>query len=891
MDSQENKHRDWNRLEPRIQKAWQESLAKKTAPSKNSNPFTIMMPPPNVTGTLHAGHALNMTLQDILIRWNRLLGQDCFWIPGTDHAGIATQNVMERKLRARGQSRTELGREAFETEIHKLKGEHQRIIRDQLKALGTSADWSREQFTMNEAFQEATREAFCQLFERGKIYRGQYLVNWCCRCQTALSKEESPKAERRAKFYYIRYLLADEEGSITIATTRPETLLGDTAIAVNPKDTRYQSLIGKQALLPILGRRIPIIGDRHAQFGENQIGTGALKVTPAHDPHDFEIAKRHGLPMISLLTESGQMNENAGEFAGLPFWEAREKIVTRLSELGQLEDLEDLEHAVPECYRCHSDIEPRLSTQWFVSMDEMAKKALEVHRAGDLEWQPSFYGKIFEHWLENIQDWCISRSLWWGHRIPAYYCQDCDGEHCNENREGELRFSESAQPIVARDKPERCPRCGSEQLTQDPDVLDTWFSSWLWPFAAFGWPHETEDLQSFYPTQTLITGMDILFFWVSRMIMAGLEFRGQLPFKTAFIHGMVTDEQGEILTKSKGNGIDPRAIIRSDSADALRFALILSGSEGGESKLSKDHIRQGRSFATKIWNAARLILSQGDIPGMKPGSWTELEDRWMADSLQKQHRKLTSLFEKNKLHEALQSLYASFRGDFCDWYLESLKARWRGPGKSQASASAALFFRHYLQLLHPFLPFITEDLWGRFKSGSGLLMNSRLEEPGKSWQFPSESDDFELIRGLSRGLRDLRRRQGWGKSRTITLYLSPDSDRESLLRRSGDLLQLLAGKLELRFESKQGEDGFCPLLFGTNTAWIESGGVEDRERARRRIESALQKLQKGLLKLDAQLANKGFLGKAPQAVIERSRATRRAWRDEARVLEKELEDL
>lgn len=891
MDSKLPKHRDWTHLEPQIQKLWIASLARQNETESGAETYTIMMPPPNVTGTLHAGHALNMTTQDILIRWNRMIGKDSLWIPGTDHAGIATQNVMERRLRAKGQSRFELGREAFEAKIHSFTGEHQRIIREQLQALGASPDWSREQFTMNPRFQRATKEAFCRLYETGKIYRGQYLVNWCCRCQTALSKEESPKIEKRAMFYTIRYDLADEDGSISIATTRPETLLGDTAIAVNPKDPIYQSFIGKEAILPILGRRIPIIADSHAQFGENQIGTGALKVTPAHDPHDFEIAKRHKLPMISLLTDDGHMNENSGEWRGLPSHEARQDILKRLTEEGRIEKIEALSHGVPECYRCHTDIEPRLSTQWFVSMGDMANRALEKHRAGEINWQPSFYGKIFEHWLENIQDWCISRSLWWGHRIPAYFCLPCNQDQWTLSSENEYRFNEHSTPIVARETPKTCPSCGSAEIIQDCDVLDTWFSSWLWPFAAFGWPNENPDLARYYPSQTLITGKDILFFWVSRMIMAGLEFTDQLPFKTALIHGMVTDEHGEILTKSRGNGMDPREIVRSDSADALRFALMFSGSEGGETRLSEDHIRQGRSFTTKIWNAARLILGQNHQGEPGPESLNSLEDQWMAERIRERSRENHELLAKNKIQDALQALYLSFRNEFCDWYLESLKRRWQDPEITDTTAIARMFFGIYLRLLHPFLPFITEMLWDSFRDGGDLLMNAQYPSLPDTWHYQEETEAFEQIQTISRSIRDFRRRRGISHSLELSLFFEPRHEFEQSLKKGGHLLQGLAGLKSIQTGARSTGGSFCQITVGASKAWIESSAFLDHDREKTRILGKLSKLAAGIATLQTKLANKGFLENAPEAVIERSRASLEDWKREEAALKEELDGL
>ncbi|MEZ0229518.1 MAG: valine--tRNA ligase, partial [Planctomycetota bacterium] len=598
-----------DRFDPQtVEKHWYAEWEKRgvfhAEPTDPRPPFCIVIPPPNVTGVLHMGHALNNTFQDAITRWRRMQGRNACWIPGTDHAGIATQNVVERELKKNEKkTRHDLGRAEFLKRVWAWKEQSGGTIIKQLKAIGSSCDWQHEQFTMSPELSRAVREVFVKLYEEGLIYRGRRLVNWCSRCQTALSNEEAEPEKITGAFWYIKYPL-DGGGHVTIATTRPETMLGDTAVGVNPDDETKKSLVGRTAILPFVNRKIPIIADEHVLFGEKQVGSGALKVTPAHDPNDFEICQRHKLPMINILEEDGSINEHGGEFKGLDRFEARKLIVEKLEALGLLEKTDKITHDVPHCQRCKTIVEPLLSVQWFVRMKPLADRALKAHEAKEVLWYPEARGNLYKRWLEEIRDWCISRQLWWGHRIPVFYCARCDAEHVKNGK-----FGEGAHPLVSREDLAKCPKC-SGPVVQDEDVLDTWFSSWLWPFSTQGWPDKTKMLDTFYPTDVLVTGWDIIFFWVARMIMAGYHFTGKRPFKDVFIHGLVRDEQNRKMSKSLGNAIDPLVIIEKFSADALRFTLVFLTSEGQDCKISERRFEEGRNFTTKVWNAARLVLAQ-----------------------------------------------------------------------------------------------------------------------------------------------------------------------------------------------------------------------------------------------------------------------------------------
>ncbi|MBU1888034.1 MAG: valine--tRNA ligase, partial [Candidatus Omnitrophica bacterium] len=690
-------------VEEVLYKKWVEKGLFHSGPEPSRAPFTIVIPPPNVTGILHMGHALNNNIQDILIRWRRMQGFNALWVPGTDHAGIATQNVVERKVRKEGRTRQELGRENFVKEVWKWREEHGNTIINQLKRLGASCDWQRTRFTMDKGLSDAVAEAFEQLYNKGLIYRGDYIINWCPRCQTALSDEEAPHVEIEGKLYYIKYPflhsaerpstplrtgIAQSEG-IIVATTRPETMLGDVAVAVNPKDRRYKKLIGRKLILPLVDREIDIIAD---DFVDKKFGTGAVKITPAHDPNDFEISKRHALEPVKVMAPDGKMNKNAGRFAGMDRFQARETIVRELEEKGLLVKMEKHQHAVGHCYRCHTIVEPYLSLQWFVKMKPLAVPAIEAVKTGKIRFYPKRWTKVYLNWMENIRDWCISRQIWWGHRLPVYYCRDCV-EQANGFTVDSLQLTEKNKGVmVSKVKPEKCPRCGSADIYQDEDVLDTWFSSWLWPFSTLGWPEKTSDLEYFYPTSVLVTAPEILFFWVARMIVSGLEFMKDIPFKDVYLHGTVRDLTGKKMSKSLGNVIDPIDIINEFGSDALRYSMIAITATGQDVFLSKEKFEIGRNFANKIWNASRFVLmnvglkaqgfprlgsallttSRSGQAKLKAGSFS-MADKWILSRLNRTVEAVTKALENYKFNEAESIVYDFFWHYFCDWYVEMVK--------------------------------------------------------------------------------------------------------------------------------------------------------------------------------------------------------------------------
>ncbi|MBI4838635.1 MAG: valine--tRNA ligase, partial [Nitrospirae bacterium] len=679
-----------------------------TAESKSDKPaYCIVIPPPNVTGSLHLGHALDVTLQDILIRWKRMSGFNALWMPGTDHAGIATQNVVEKELKKEGLSRHEIGREAFIKKVWEWKEKYGGRIVHQLKRLGASCDWSRERFTLDEGLSKAVREVFVRLYEEGLIYRGDYIINWCTRCQTALSDLEVEHEDVKGKLYFINYPFADEEGSVTVATTRPETMLGDTAVAVNPGDERYKDIIGKTLRLPLLNRKIPVIAD---EFVDASFGTGAVKVTPAHDPNDFEIAKRHGLPFIKIMTGEGVMSEAAGPYQGQDRFKCRENILRDLKSEGFLSEHKEHLIGLGHCYRCKTVVEPYLSKQWFVKVKPLADEALRAVKDGRIKIIPSGWENSYFDWMENIKDWCISRQIWWGHRIPVWYCQKMQNEKCRTQN----------GVIVSREKPAACPYCGSEasSLVQENDVLDTWFSSALWPFSTLGWPDDTEDLKTFYPTSVLVTGFDILFFWVARMIMMGLKFMGEVPFKDVYIHALIRDASGQKMSKSKGNVIDPIEMIETHGADAFRFTLTAFAAQGRDIKFSVDRVEGYRHFINKIWNAARFILMNIKQPGdVKPVSGVEhlsLADRWILSRLSTVAQDVNAALAEYRFNDAAGILYQFIWHEFCDWYIEMVKPVLYGEDEKVRSAAINTLVHALevsLRLLHPFMPFITEKLW------------------------------------------------------------------------------------------------------------------------------------------------------------------------------------
>ena len=685
---------DPKQVEDKTYRFWLEKRYFHAEPNPKKKPYTIVIPPPNITGQLHLGHALDCTLQDSIIRFKRMQGYEALWLPGTDHASIATEAKIVEAMRKEGVTKDDLGREGFLERAWEWKKTYGGKIVEQLKKMGSSCDWERERFTLDEGCSEAVKEVFIRLYEKGLIYRGERIINWCPHCLTSISDAEVEYEEHDGHFWHIRYPLSNGSGYLEIATTRPETLLGDTALAVHPDDERYQALVGKTVILPLVGREIPIVADSYVEM---DFGTGVVKITPAHDPNDFEVGLRHNLPVINVMNDDATINENGGKYRGMGRYECRKQIVADLEAEGFLVKVEDHKHNVGSCYRCSTTVEPRVSKQWFVKMEPLAGPAIEAVRSGETKFVPDRFSKIYYHWMENIKDWCISRQLWWGHRIPAWYCQDC----------GEV--------IVAKEEPHTCPKCGSKNLQQDPDTLDTWFSSALWPFSTLGWPNQTEELKYFYPTSTLVTGYDIIFFWVARMIFSGVENMGKSPFETVFIHGIVRDAQGRKMSKSLGNGIDPLKVIDEYGADALRFTLATGNSPGNDMRFVEEKVKASRNFANKIWNATRFILMNlsDEIDKPELPQRLQTEDKWILSKLNTLIKEVTENLERFELGIAVQKLYDFIWDVLCDLYIELTKSRIQAGGESAKSAQQVLIYvmNQCLKLLHPIMPFITEEIW------------------------------------------------------------------------------------------------------------------------------------------------------------------------------------
>jgi valyl-tRNA synthetase len=827
------------------------------APDPAKKPYVIVIPPPNVTAVLHAGHAFNNTIQDIYIRYKRKTGFETLWQPGTDHAGIATQNAVERHLAEQKISRHDLGREKFVEKVWEWREKYGSTIIHQLKKLGCSCDWSRERFTMDDMLSKAVVEVFVRLYEKGLIYQGKYIINWCPRCATALSDEEVEHRETSGHLWYFNYPLKEGHSGVVVATTRPETMLGDTAIAVNPNDRRYKNLIGKIIILPLMNREIPIITD---DFVDPDFGTGAVKVTPAHDPNDFLMGQRHNLEQINILNPDGTLNENAGQFAGLDRFVARNQVIQAMEKLGFLEKVTTHHHSVGHCHRCGTIIEPYLSKQWFVKVAPLAKPALEVVRNGEIRLHPhDRWFKTYEHWMENVRDWCISRQLWWGHRIPVYYCSDCD------------------HMMVLRSAPESCGACGSTRIRQDEDVLDTWFSSWLWPFSTQGWPEPTEDLNYFYPTDLLVTGPDIIFFWVARMIMAGLEFMGRIPFRDVLLNGIVRDEFGRKMSKSLGNGIDPLEMIDLYSADAVRFTLVMLSSEGQDINLSPGNFEMGRNFSNKIWNAYRFLsmhLGEADTDVKKYKPHFELADRWILSRFQKTIRQINESLEKFRVNESLNIMYQFFWHDYCDWYLELAKGRLydkkeKLPRKT-ALAVAAYIMKESMSLLHPYIPFITEEIWQALKlkgEKSVVIQSWPMVEP----ELINETSETEmqLIQDTIGAIRNIRAEMNVPPGKTAHLYLRGNSEGTDIVNRHWRYFSSLAKVESIReYSDKIGHEPVATAVVGALELFLPMSDLVDLEKEKSRLENEMKRLsglEKGLM---AKLSNEKFLEKAPREIVE-----------------------
>lgn len=848
-------------------------------------PFCIVIPPPNVTGQLHMGHAWDNTLQDILVRWHRMLGDNTLWVPGTDHAGIATQAKVEAALAEEGLSKYDLGREDFVERVWAWKEEYGGRIINQLKRLGSSCDWQRLRFTMDEGCSRAVREVFVSLYEKGLIYRADRIINFCPQCNTTLSDIEVEHQERQGNLWHIRYPLADGTGYITVATTRPETMLGDTAVAVHPDDERYQSLIGRTVILPLMNREIPIIAD---EYVEREFGSGAVKITPAHDPNDYEMGLRHHLPKVTVIGKDGKMTEEAGVYAGLERYEARKRVLSDLEADGYLIEVAEHEHAVGECYRCGTVVEPLISKQWFVKMAPLAEPAIEVVKTGQIRFVPERFAKIYLNWVENIRDWCISRQLWWGHRIPVWYCQEC----------GEV--------IVSREDPTTC-ACGSANLEQDPDVLDTWFSSALWPFSTLGWPEETPELAHFYPTSVLVTGFDIIFFWVARMIFMGLEFAKDIPFHEVFIHGLMRDAQGRKMSKSLGNGIDPLEVIEEYGADALRFSIVTGVAPGYDMRFRIEQVAASRNFANKIWNAARFAqmnladYTGGLLPTEELVSLPlELPDQWILDRYSQVATEVNRQLGRYDLGEAARVLYEFIWADFCDWYIELVKGRLYGKSTAQSKQVVQAVLTYVLEgtmrLLHPFMPFITEEIWQSLKIGGDTIMTTAYPQGESVLSFPQAAHTMTTFIEVVRTIRNARVEAEVPLGKRIEAILLVEdrllADFASIEAEFSALASLSRLSI-LPANSPKPEKALSALAAGVEI-YLPLAGMLDVEKELERLTKERERLVQEVARAEQKLANEAFISKAPAAVVENEKAKLAAYQaDLAKVKERisEVESL
>ncbi|MCD6489279.1 MAG: valine--tRNA ligase [Thermodesulfobacterium sp.] len=850
---------DPKKIEEKWYEIWEKRGYFEPTYDKNKPKFSIVIPPPNVTGALHIGHALNNTLQDVLVRYKRMDGYDVLWVPGTDHAGIATQNVVEREIAKEGLTRYDLGREKFLERVWEWKAQYGNRIINQLKKLGASCSWFCERFTMDEGLTRAVREVFVKLWEEGLIYKGDYIINWCPRCQTALADLEVEFESVAGKLWYIKYPLEDGSGYITVATTRPETMLGDTAVAVHPEDERYSSLIGKKIKLPLIGRIIPIIADKVV---DPEFGTGAVKVTPAHDFADFEIAKRHKLPFVKVIDEKGKMTDEAGGYAGLNRFEARKRVIEDLKSQGFLEKEEDYQLVLGHCYRCNTVIEPLLSKQWFVSTKPLAQPAISAVKYGFIKFIPENWVNLYFDWMKNIRDWCISRQIWWGHRIPVWYCNSC----------GEIIVSK-------KDEIKECPNCGSEELERDEDVLDTWFSSALWPFSTLGWPEKTEALSTFYPTSVLVTSFDIIFFWVARMIMMGIHFMGQIPFKNVYIHALVRDEKGQKMSKSRGNVIDPLEMIDKYGTDALRFTLIALAAQGRDIKLSEARIEGFKHFINKIWNAGRFVLMnlKDYLPEEKELNIEKLPlfSRWILSKLQKTIKITREKLEEFEFDQAAMQIYHFFWDKFCDWYLEVSKIYLKHPEYRGSTQKVLLeVFKNSLKLLHPFIPFITEEIWQYLpeKETEHIIV---AKYPVFEKKFVDEKCEklVNILQELVVGIRSVKAEYNLtSKINLSIIFKSTNKKVLYLIESQKEVIKFLAKISEIDLKSEyEKRKGEISAVLSEGEIFINLADLIDIEKEIKRLEKEKKKIEKKLVQIEKKLKNKDFLERAPKEVVEKER--------------------
>ena len=866
------KQYDPTQVESQIYQMWLDSDCFKAEPDPDKKPYSIVMPPPNVTGQLHMGHALDSTLQDILTRYKRMEGYSALWLPGTDHAGIATQIKVEEELRVKeGKTRYDLGREKFLERVWAWKEKYGSRIVEQQRKLGVSCDWSRSRFTMDEGCSKAVREAFCEMYDKGLIYKGSRIINWCPHCLTALSDAEVEYVDKPGHLWYIRYPLSDGSGDIVVATTRPETMMGDTGVAVNPNDEKFKHLIGKTCILPIMNREIPIVGDEYCEIG---FGTGAVKMTPAHDPNDFEVGLRHNLDVIRVIADDGHINENGGKYNGMDRYECRKALVKDLEEQGYLVKTEPYSHNVGTCYRCHNDVEPLISAQWFVKMKPLAEEAIRVVKDGTIKFVPERFSKTYLNWMENVHDWCISRQLWWGHQIPAWYCDECG--HIN----------------VSREDPTKCEKCGCTKLTRDEDVLDTWFSSGLWPFSTLGWPDlNSEDLKYWYPTTDMVTGYDIIFFWVARMVVSGMEQMKKEPFKTVFIHGLVRDDKGRKMSKSLGNGIDPLEMAEKYGADALRFNLITGNSPGNDMRFYVEKCEAMRNFANKIWNASRYVLMNLTVEenGLPDAADLEIEDKWVLSKLNTLIKEVTENMDAYELGVASAKIYDFIWDTYCDWYIELTTTRLYGEDEEAKLAAQNVLcyvLLRVLELLHPFMPFITEEIWQALPHEGDYLIRAQWPTYRQEFDFAAEERAMEAVKDAISAVRARRAEMNVPPSRKAKIIITSQTPEIYVGGRDFITRLAYASEVEVGTQAPQDLNGMVTVSTHDATMYLPLAELVDIGKELERIQKELTKARENLERIEKKLQNESFVSKAPEAVVnaEREKA------DKARALIAKLEE-
>lgn len=866
-------------FEDKIYKNWEEKGYFKPSEDKSKKPYTIVIPPPNITGKLHMGHALDETIQDLLIRYKRMQGYNALWLPGTDHAAIATEAKVVAKLKEEGTSKEELGREEFLKRAWEWKKEYGGIIINQIKKLGCSCDWDRERFTMDEGLSNAVKHVFVDLYNKGLIYKGKKMINWCPYCKTSISDAEVEYEEEPTHLWHIRYKVKGEENRyVVVATTRPETMLGDTGVAVHPADERYKDLVGKKVILPIMNKEIPVVAD---EFVEKEFGTGAVKLTPAHDPNDYESGERHGLEVVEVFDENGKMNDLVPEYAGMDIYEAREKIVEKLKEIGALVKIEDYTHNVGKCYRCHHSIEPKISEQWFVKMEPLAKPAIDAVRNGDVKFIPERFDKTYFNWMENIRDWCISRQLWWGHRIPAYYCKDCGNMQVSEN------------------EVTKCNKCGSTNIEQDDETLDTWFSSALWPFSTLGWPEQTEDFKYFYPTDTLVTGYDIIFFWVARMIFSAIEHTGQVPFKNVFIHGIVRDSQGRKMSKSLGNGIDPIEVIDKYGTDALRFSLILGISPGNDIRYMPEKLEAASNFANKLWNASKFVL--GNLENYKEIEFKDIEksltysDKWILSKLNKLVLDITNNIDGFELGVFAQKIYDFIWNEFCDWYIEMVKPRlYNEEDETKLAAQYTLnkVLADSLKLLHPIMPFITEEIYTKLYNNDESIMISKWPEYSKNADFDKEELAVEELKNIITGIRNIRVQRNIHPSKKSKLIFVTSESKEAVKNSESWLLKLGFGsEIEISGSKENLPQNAMSVLANGIELYMPFEDLVDISEEKERLQKEKERLESEIQRATKMLNNPGFVNKAPAEKVQEEKDKKTKYEDMLETVKNRLEEI